>query len=217
MKTLYKLDTKGKCRILQIITEGSKIVQVSGLLDGAKTTNYSECVGKNIGRSNETTPEQQAILEAESKITERLKEGYFETLEEAQGGDVILPMLALDIKKLNGDIDWTNCYVQRKYDGQRVLAIKKNGKVKLLSRSGREIVTLQHIVEQLEELDIPDNIYDGEAFNLEVGSFQEQMKSIKKYTKGLTEKVDYNIYDIILDKPFRERFQILKTIFNENV
>ena len=110
-------------------------------------------------------------------------------------------------------IDWDNCYVQRKYDGQRVLAIKKEGKVKLISRDGKEIITLKHIVEQLESPNIPDNIYDGEAYNLELGSFQDQMKAIKKYTKGLTEKINFNIYDIVLNEPYSDRFKKLSIIF----
>lgn len=214
MKTLYKIDTKGKVRILQIDTEGSKIVQVSGLLDGAKTTNYSECVGKNIGRSNETTPEQQAILEAESKIKEKLKEGYFETIDEAKGGDVVLPMLALDIKKLKKPIDWSNCYVQRKYDGMRCLIKKIDGKVSLWSRTNTEITTMPHIQKEFENPEIPNNIYDGELYNLELGSFQEQMKAIKKFIPGISTTIKFNCYDIVLDAPFAERFKIIKKLFN---
>ena len=62
MNTLYKKDTKGRLRMLDISTDGASIVQVSGLLDGKATHNVSLCEGKNIGKSNETSPEQQAEI-----------------------------------------------------------------------------------------------------------------------------------------------------------
>lgn len=55
-------------------------------------------MGKNIGKLNETSPEEQAILEANAKIVKKLDEGYFKSIEEANNGDVILPMLAKDFK-----------------------------------------------------------------------------------------------------------------------
>lgn len=208
-KILYKKDSKGKIRVWEIYTLGDTIIQLSGLLDGKLVTNSKKCTSKNVGRSNETSPENQAILEMQSGINSKLDEGYFYTIEEAKNEEVILPMLAKNYNDEKHKIDWENCYVQPKLDGQRVLAIKKNGKVKLLSRDGKEITTLKHIIEQLENSNIPDNIYDGEAYNIELGSFQEQMKAIKTINEN-TCKVNYNIYDIVINKPFSERLNILK-------
>ena len=212
-KILYKKDSKGKIRIWEIYTLGDTIIQLSGLLDGKLVTNSKKCTSKNVGRSNETSPENQAILEMQSEINSKLDEGYFYTIEEAKNEEVILPMLAKNYNDEKHKIDWENCYVQPKLDGQRVLAIKKNGKVKLLSRDGKEITTLKHIIEQLENSNIPDNIYDGEAYNIELGSFQEQMKAIKTINEN-TCKVNYNIYDIVINKPFSERLNILRNIFS---
>lgn len=208
MTTLYKLDSKGKMRMLQISTEGSKLVQVSGLVDGGKVTNYSECVGKNIGRSNETTPEQQAILEADSKIKEKLKEGYFETIDEAKGSTVVLPMLALDIKKLKKPIDWGNCYVQPKLDGMRCLGNSD----KMISRTNTLIDTMPHIQDELANL--ATSIFcDGELY--EHGkTFQENMELIKKYRGKDSENVKYHVYDMVIPLPFTERYRMLsKVIF----
>jgi len=211
---LFRKDSKGKIRTLEITTRANLVVQVSGLLEGKKVTTESECLGKNIGRSNETTPEEQAVFEAESKYKKKLNEGYFKTQDEAENELVMLPMLAKDYKKEFKKIDWTNTYVQPKLDGQRILAIKKDGRVKLISRKGKEITTLDHIKTQLESPDIPDNIYDGEAYSLKLGSFQDQMKAIKKYQQDITEQIDFNIYDIIIDKPYLYRYNLLKSIFN---
>lgn len=46
MDALYKLDSKGKLRFLNIFTEGNEIVQVSGLIGGNPVTNRSKCEGK---------------------------------------------------------------------------------------------------------------------------------------------------------------------------
>lgn len=211
-KTIYKLDSKSKLRFLTISTEGSEVVQISGLVGtDSPVENRSQCVGKNTGRANETTPEEQAVSEAQSKLKKKLEEGYYETQEEAQGGTLILPMLAKDFKKEEHKVRYP-CFVQKKYDGMRMLAIKKDGVIKLISRKGKEITTLNHIKEQLEVDSIPDNIYDGEAYSLEIGTFQEQMKAIKKESEN-TPKIDFNIYDVVLNIPYVERLEILKNIF----
>lgn len=212
MVTIYKKDSKGKLRFLTISTEGSKVIQESGLLDGKATTNISNCEGKNIGKANETTPEQQAISEAEAKIVAKLKEGYYKTKEEAEVDTLILPMLAKDFKDQEKNIKYP-CFIQRKYDGIRMLAIKNKGKVTLISRKNREIVTLNHIILQLESTNIPDGIYDGEAYNIDIGSFQNQVQAVKKDSAN-THKINFNIYDIVLDIPYKERQEKLKSIFN---
>ena len=86
-KTLFKTDSKGKVRILKLSTDGENLIQESGLETGKHTTTISKCVGKNIGRSNETTPSEQAILEMESKYKDKLTKGYFATSQGCQEGD----------------------------------------------------------------------------------------------------------------------------------
>lgn len=216
MKTIYKKDSKGKIRYLTISTEGNLLVQTSGLMDTiSPVINKSVCEPKNVGRSNATTAEEQAISEANSKITEKLKTGYFNTIAEAEsegGKDFLLPMLAKDYNKEKAKVKFP-CWVQPKLDGMRMLAIKKGGKVVLKSRKGETINTLEHIVKQLEENSFPDGVYDGEAFSLELGSFQNQMKAIKTINDN-TKKINYNIYDIVSDLPFSERTENLRNIFS---
>lgn len=198
---LYKKDSKGKLRFLDISTDGSTIVQVSGLIDGAHVTNVSQCEGKNIGRSNETTPEEQAELEADAKRVKKLKEGYYETKEEAINEIVILPMLAKVFAKEEKKVTYP-CYAQPKLDGMRGLGSAELGTI--MSRSGNKIETLTHILDWL-----PDGIHlDGELYAHGL-SFQENMKLIKKYRPGKTELVKYHVYDCVSQLPFFERLQLL--------
>jgi ATP-dependent DNA ligase len=201
-KTLYKKDTKGKIRSLRISTDNGTLHQVSGLLDGAKVHHSSVSKPKNIGRANETTSEEQARLEAKSKIKKKLDEGYFDSIKKAEEQEVILPMLAKDFEKEKHKIVYP-CFIQPKLDGMRALG--NNG---LTSRGGKSITTLKHIEKAIEDIDV---ILDGEIYAHGL-SFQENMKIIKKYRKGQTEKVKYHVYDMISDEGYFERLWKLKDI-----
>src|SRR6478609_6047858 len=105
-KVLYKNDSKGKKRIWKIYTKGAELIQEAGLLDGKLVKNAKFCTGKNIGRSNETTPEDQALLELESTWLSKKDEGYFETISEVDSIKVILPMLAKSYGDEKKKVDW---------------------------------------------------------------------------------------------------------------
>lgn len=209
---LYKKDSKGKIRSLEIFSDGDEVIQISGLVDGKKTERRSKCQAKNVGRANETSPDEQAQLEAESKITKKLKEGYFHTAQEAQDEVVILPMLAKSWKDHQHKIDRMEdiVFMQPKYDGMRCLAvIDKNG-VRLISRSGNEIENMDHIKNELARKfnDKSNIILDGELY-VHGENFQTNMKYIKKYRKGLSERIKYYLYDMVIDTSFINRFKSL--------
>jgi DNA ligase-1 len=208
---LYKKDTKNKIRIWKIETDGAYINQWSGLLDGKLIFNQKIAKGKNIGKSNETTPEEQAIKEIKSEIESKLTEGYFRTLEEAQNEEVVLPMLAKSYEDEKHKIDWTNCYIQPKLDGMRCLAhISAGGHVQLISRDGKIIENMAHIVDDL--VNIKENIIlDGELY-CHGSTFQENMKLIKKYRPGETENIKYHIYDVVSDNNFITRNNMVNSI-----
>ena len=94
LNILYKKDSKGNLRQWSVRTKGDSLIEEYGLVDGNLVTTMKTCKGKNIGRSNETTPEEQAVKEAEAKFDKKLKTGYFEDIEEAKKSRVLKPMLA---------------------------------------------------------------------------------------------------------------------------
>ena len=209
MKTIYKLDSKGKVRYLKLYTEGSFVVQESGLLDSSKSViNKSECIAKNIGKVNETTPEEQAKLEMESKLKIKLEEGYFETIKEAENAKVILPMLAKDFSKEESKIEYP-VFIQPKLDGMRCITVNQS----LISRKNKEITTMKHTLEEVKDLGI---MLDGELYAYGL-SFQDNMKLIKKYVPNESEKVKYHVYDLIIrGKSFKERYEELVKVTQEN-
>jgi DNA ligase-1 len=206
-KQVFKVDSKGKMRFIGLSVEGSTIVQTSGLVGSDKSViNRSECVGKNIGRSNETTAEEQAVLEFNAKVKKKLEEGYYETEAEAMTGDLILPMLAKDFKKEEKKVKYP-FYVQPKLDGMR--SLKKRDE--LVSRTGKVITTMNHIAEDIPKF---SNILDGELY-AHGESFERNMELIKKYREGESEQVKYHVYDIIMDLPFDKRYAALNYLIDK--
>ena len=218
-KKIYKKDSKGKIRVLHVFTEGSTLVQESGIVDGKLVQHSSECAGKNIGKSNETTPEEQALSEAMSKIETKMTEGYFNSVEDAEekGGEkVILPMLAKSYEKEIEKVDWKKAvFIQPKLDGMRCLAILKDGEVTLISRKGKIIDTVPHINNTLVELSKTTNVVlDGELY-AHGKTFQENMRLLKK-NRGLeTEEILYHIYDTVSDQSYINRYDIIKNVVEQ--
>lgn len=122
--TLYKKTSIGQTQYWNIRVNGNIIETAYGKV-GGKEVITSDVIkaGKNIGKSNETTPHEQAVLEADSQWTGKLKKGYVKTIEGAQaeekdeivqgGYDV---MLAHDYNKRGKDMP-EGCYCQPKLDG----------------------------------------------------------------------------------------------------
>lgn len=62
MTTLYKPTKQGKTQQWSIEVQGDSFICTYGQLDGAMQTQTTKCTGKNIGKANQTTPEQQVLL-----------------------------------------------------------------------------------------------------------------------------------------------------------
>jgi ATP-dependent DNA ligase len=215
-----------------------------GYVDGKKQVNekvISE--GKNIGKKNETTPLQQAINEARAAWTKKKESGYSvrgtggvvavavaggagaKAMDEddesvGSGGrgkgideDVPLPMLAHDYNKRGKGFKFP-CYVQRKYDGTRCVAMPGKG---LFSRNRKRYPHMDHIVAEINKL--PDElVLDGELYS-DTLTFQEIVGLVKRETlkKGDEEKqyqIKLHVYDIInTSMTYEERMNNLQMLF----
>lgn len=220
LETLYQVDKKKKVRFWKVWTEGADVVSEYGEVGGKTQIARETCIEKNIGKTNYMSPENQAIAQAKSQWQKKLDNKYFLTVEEASQLN-IMPMLAQEFEEKRLEFP---CYVNPKFDGFRMLAYWKDNEIKLMSRGQKEYTTLNHIKEGLK--DFFDAYYDGfvnrnlvldgEVY-LHGVPFQEFTRLAKKYREGETEKLKYYIYDIVdldnLDRPFSERFEDLKSIF----
>lgn len=207
-ETVYKKDSKGKIRMTTVSASGGIVTQESGLVGGALTVHTSEAKPKNVGKTNSTTSEEQAVIEAQAKITKKLKEGYFGTIEDAENEEIIMPMLAKVFEKEQHKIDWANAYVQPKLDGMRCLDTV-NGK---LSRKNTPIDTMDHII--VRRPGTTGMAVDGELYAHGL-SFQENMKLIKKL-RPESKNVKHHVYDVVSELPFIDRFALLRAIVEES-
>lgn len=217
LPTLYKKTSTGAIQQWAIATNGNLIVVAFGQV-GGKLQNTTDTIlkGKNIGRSNETTPEQQAQAEARSQWEGKVKKGYVQSIDDATSGKVdetvitggINPMLAHTYAKQGHKITFP-AHAQPKLDGHRCVAIVADGKVTLWSRSRKPILGVPHIINELEQLDLPDGtILDGELYNHEYKDRFEELTSYIKRSepKEGHEVVQYHVYDIVTEGGFNERW-----------
>ena len=80
-KEIYKIDKKDNTRVWNVVVEGDTYTVSTGIKDMGQTHNPTKVTGKNIGKKNETTPEQQAIKEATAKRTKQIdRQGYVEDI-----------------------------------------------------------------------------------------------------------------------------------------
>jgi DNA ligase-1 len=219
-KTIYKKDSKGKVRYLTVATSHGDLIQESGVLETDNPIIHRKtCKPKNIGRANETTATEQAISEGQSKVSEKLRQGYFNTIEEAEKGgglDFMAPMLAHKYSTYAKQLKFP-CWVQPKLDGIRCFDTP-DGKI---SRTNKPILTMEHIEVKATLVDVvagspfglvlENLIIDGELY-AHGKSFQENMRLIKKHRPGESNHVKFHIYDVVSDKPFRDRIMVAKEI-----
>lgn len=229
---LYGIEKSGSIRMwhAKVVENGDKTATATityGQIDGKKQITIRECkAGKNIGRSNETTPFEQCRLETERKwLDKKEKEQYtteMPSTEKEDEDEVIVatqgkhfPMLAATYKPSTAkrnDIIYP-CLVQPKLDGLRCIMYMLDGKVMAQSRTGGYFESVGHLTRVLTPFFecYPDAILDGELYTRAV-PFETLAGLIKKKKISAKDQeqlnhVCYHMYDMIptTPMPFHER------------
>lgn len=177
---IYKRNKKGGIEQWQAEIDplgGETYKVIYGKLGGKLQEKFTEVYSKNIGKINETSIQEQCILEVDSLYKSQKDKGYIELidlylksnstfhdeptneqllkfleewlpLENSDANGNVKPMLAHKVKE-----DYSNvvfpCIAQPKLDGFRSLLIIENSKIEFISRSGKEFITLNHIKESI--------------------------------------------------------------------
>lgn len=81
---LFCIDKTGKERMWKVWTEDATVHRLQGLIQGKKQPYERTYKGKNIGKKNETTPEEQAKQEAETMWTKQIDKGYYPKCKEGK-------------------------------------------------------------------------------------------------------------------------------------
>ena len=201
--------------------------------------------GKNKGKKNETTPQQQAILEAERDWAKKVKQGYVEELttqivveekprlksKETQGR-LLKPMLANEFDMEKEKSVSFPVFIQPKLDGVRCLIYKNNNQIVFQSRQNTIYEEFEHLLPELQHLmsqftDQEGLILDGELYTH--GMPFEKITSMVRSSKGKRkniEELNYHIYDCFysgdsnLSKnqmPYSERYQVLREAFGRTI
>lgn len=199
-KILYK-KKNDKIQVWKIRTTRNKIYTEHGY-DGGKMVESKPtiCLAKNVAKSNEICPDEQAILEANSRIKSKLESGYVENKEDLENNSRFTPMLAHLYEENKDKIEYP-CFVQPKLDGIRC-NINKDG---MWSRKGKRIISCPHIFESVKEIfeDYPDLVLDGELYNHDlrddfnkISSLVKKQKPTKKDLEETKKIIQFHWYDI---------------------
>lgn len=218
LSTLYKRATTGKITEWTIEVEGNKFRTISGFTDGKKTTSaWTECFGKNVGKANGTTDEQQALAEATATHRKRMEQGSFENINDIDNETYFEPMLA---RKLEERIHKLNYPIisQPKLDGVRCIA-KATG---LWTREGKKLKSAPHVFDELQPLfeSNPDLILDGELYCDKLANDFNKIISLVRKQKPTPEQlaesknvIKYFIYDYpSFEGNFIDRYKALEKL-----
>lgn len=201
LTTLYKRATTGKITEWVIEVEGNKFRTITGFTDGKKTISaWTECAGKNEGKKNGTTPEQQALAEATATHRIRIEHGSFENIADIDNETFFEPMLA---KKLEDRIDKLKfpVFSQPKLDGVRCVVNARG----MWTREGKALLSATHIFEELQPFfeNDPDLILDGELYCDKLANDFNKIISLVRKKKPTAEDfaeskkyIQYHVYDL---------------------
>lgn len=191
---------------LLLLTDGKEyfIQKTSWLGDGKKLMSTpTKIEGKNAGRSNATTDMDQAYLAFDRANQRRRDKGYSE--DGTSTHVPTKPMLALSFEKRKDKIGRWPVFVQPKYDGHRMLM---DG-ARAWTRGGKD-----HVAANVKHLMFDTDGYtlDGEIM-LPKGRFlAETSSAIKNPKSQMQGKLVYYVYDVVVDLPYSERYELLKEL-----
>lgn len=233
---LFAKSKTGKEQWWEIRVSDNFIYTSKGFTDSDVITEYKpiEVSGKNIGRKNETSSHNQALLEAQSKWNKKhdaeykpkkeIKEEESDDDEKDESEDEIeftkvLPMLANKYTEKT-KLGTEGVYVSEKLDGIRALTGKNpnTNEVEMWSRTGKTFPhfnKIKHSVKMiLEELESENLILDGELYShtipfTEISGIVRRTTNQSKYEN----KIEYYIFDVVdTTMEYTNRLEILKKI-----
>jgi len=192
--TLYKQDVTGEIRewTIEKLDDESYIIEW-GLLGGSlqEKVEYVEenQSGRNLG--------EQMMMRMASRIGKRRDQGYVNSIEEAEKPvtnaiNMPRPMLA---QKYKESLIPDKFLIQYKYDGNRCVITKKDGKVFGYSRNGKLFKSIDHILNAAR--DIPEGTFlDGELYHH--GTPLQTLRSWIAKDQTESNNLVYMCYDIMM-------------------
>ena len=227
--TLYQKHLTGRLKHMAIEVKSNQIFTewwTSKEEEDGKKQNTKETIsGKNKGRSNETSDNEQAILEFERKIKRKKEEGYVENREDAVLGEEAVvssvltqafapskPISKLKEKDEPYDGNWL---AERKHNGSCILLHNTGNQLIGYTRRIKPITEILSVIPQIQEclkLLPEESLVIGELVAIDSKGIEDpkvlkavttetttETKALAKYNSLIEEgyKFDYNVFDIL--------------------
>lgn len=192
--TLFKQTKSGAIQSwsIELLTHGVYAVTF-GQLNGKQQTVNTQCIGKNLGKSNETTPHQQAELEVQSLIAKKLKEGY--SYDKSAPITVALPMKVKCYQDQLKNIKFP-CYSTPKLNGINGLYRRTDNQLNLYSRGGELYLPIPHLEPLINIVmdELNCNELNGELY-ISNTPLQDIQSAVAKPNE-LSSKLTFCIFDL---------------------
>lgn len=199
---LYKKSKKGdKLQQWSIEVQGDSYRTIEGFKGGKLTTGaWTKAEPKNVGRSNETTPEQQAIIEAAAKTQKKKDKGYSEDPDNCERP--FEPTLAKVWEDHAKKVQWP-VWVTPKLDGMRCLVLEDGS---MISRERKPVVSCPHISRAIVDfMGLGGTVWDGELYNHELLkndfnrliSLVKQQKPTAEDLAASEKDIEFHIFDYV--------------------
>jgi len=192
LPTLYKRSKAGKLQLFDIQVTSNTYTVTWGYVDGKEQSKTTTALPKNIGRSNATTDEEQALLEAKALHAKKIKLGYTTSQDTTSTRHQAMKISKWPPKKMP---DYP-LYVQIKYNGLNATYKRTNNTLQLLSRTGEEYPILpenkQEVLDLMDKLQCNELVGELWADSL---SLQEIVSYVKK-PKEFSNIIRFMLFDI---------------------
>jgi DNA ligase-1 len=239
---LFGSDVKGKTKEWNIVVINNgdhSVIEIEyGYVSGKMTKGTKKIThGKNIGKRNQTTHFEQAVLEAQSKWKKKTEQEFSknnsdkdDSGKDDSGKDgesdkddessekIVFPMLASDFQKFKHKITYP-VYIQPKLDGYRMIFNTQNKSCN--SRQGKPFDAIKRNGLYKELCSIKETvILDGELYKHggvfeHLGMLRKKKLNESDYQK--LEQIEYHVYDYVDEtKSYKQRFDFLKNFFSKN-
>ena len=205
---LFKFTKTKAIQICDISVSGAVVSTTFGQLDGKLQTSTDTCSPKNSGRSNSTTAEQQAILEAQSKFAKKVKSGYSQELTSTP--TVQLPQKVKTYQDNKHLVSYP-CYATPKYNGLNgTYWLLPDKTLKLTSRGGDELPPIPHleptILKMMEHF--KTTCINGELY-ISGESLQNITSAVKK-PKELSKSLVFIPFELpLVSAPYKDKVALL--------
>lgn len=216
--TLFRKHSGGAIGTWTVLVEHGMLRYGHAVVEGGSISWFQDpIVLNNSGRS----VMQQAQLEMDSRVRRMLQRGYKQTREEAAGSSHgtnqhgrALPMLAHPITRVGITSLTTRAWTQPKFNGHRALTdYDSNGRHEMYSRKGttiRGVGSVEHIMGTIDRIVPPDVRLDGELYVH--GTPLQTIASWIKRNQPNSVQLEYICYDVVLDAPYSDRFEVLRDV-----